>query len=642
MRPRQDLGTYPEGALLHGKPWRGALERFAPCVFCIRGASAVGAETAGGAPSFFRIGTSHRIVPDPTDPLAAFRAEVARLLSEAARKTRFEGAWPALESPPDPAMGDLGLPCFSLAKALRKAPNAIALDVAGAVPQEGRTWVARVEAQGPYVNFAVDRSRLADLVLADPRRALSAAPKGVKVLLEHTSANPNGPLHVGRARNPIVGDTLARLYRAAGYDVEAQYYMDNLGRQVATLAWGKWNLTPDSLPPTARGKVDHDLVRYYQAAHDQAKADPAVAEQVKRLVEQLESADPDLLRRVRTVYEACFAGMQQSLGRLGVRYDSIKDESDVVLDGSVARTIEALKRLPIAGVEPDGANYLDLSSLLKGQKDKFFFTRRDGTSVYATRDIAYHAWKAGHVGAAGRLVDVLGEDHRLQSLQVGAALDALGVARPQVIFYAFVSLPEGKMSTRANRVVFLDDLLDQAAELAYEEVRKRRGDELPGPRLRAIAEAVGIAAVRFNIARIQPEKPIEFRWEEALNFDGDSAPYLLYAYARAASLVRRCSEAGIRSDLSRAKPGPGEQRLAWTLARFQTTVQEAVEKSAPQRFAAYALELAGAFNEYYRDHRVLECEDKAQQGLRMAACMAGQIALHRALDILGLPALDEM
>jgi arginyl-tRNA synthetase len=580
------------------------------------------------------------------DPMAGFRAEVDRLLAAAAQALKVQQPWPALESPPDPAMGDLGLPCFTLAKALRKAPNAIALDVASAVPSEGRTWVARVEAQGPYVNFSVDRSRLADLVLSDPAAAITARPSGQKVLLEHTSANPNGPLHVGRARNPIVGDTLARLHRAAGHQVEVQYYMDNLGRQVATLSWGKWNIDPATLPPPGRDKVDHDLVRYYQAAHEMAKSDPAVGAEIKKLVEELESAAPALLEKVRGVYGACFEGMLQSLHRLGARYDSVKDESDVVLDGSVARTIEALKRLPIAGTdEANGANYLDLSSLLKGQKDKFFFTRGDGTSVYATRDIAYHAWKAQQVaaaGPAGRLVDVLGEDHRLQSLQVGAALDALGVARPLVIFYAFVSLPEGKMSTRANRVVFLDDLLDEAAERAYAEVRLRRGDELPERRLREIAEAVGVAAIRFNIARIQPEKPIEFRWEEALNFDGDSAPYLMYAHARASSLVRRCLDARIQPSHAHARPGDGEQRLAWTIARLQPAVQEAVEKAAPQRFAAYALEMAGAFNEYYRDHRVLECEDKAVQSMRLAACMAGQAALRKALETLGIPALDEM
>lgn len=579
----------------------------------------------------------------PVHPLAAFRAEAERLLATAAAGLGHTGALPALESPPDPAMGDLGLPCFTLAKALRKAPNAIAADLAAKVPVAGRDWVVAVGAAGPYVNFTLDRVRLAAAVLADPEAALRAERKPGKVLLEHTSANPNGPLHVGRARNPIVGDTLARLYRAAGHDVEVQYYMDNLGRQVATLSWGKWNLKPETLPPAARDKIDHDLVRYYQAAHDQAKSDPKVAEQIKHLVEQLESADAKLLDRVRPVYGACFEGMQASLNRLGAKYDSIKDESDVVLDGSVAKTVAALKQLPIAGVEPDGANYLDLSSLLKGQKDKFFFTRKDGTSVYATRDIAYHAWKAAQVKASGgRLVNVLGEDHRLQALQVGTALDALGLQRPTVIFYAFVSLPEGKMSTRANRVVFIDDLLDEAHERAYEEVKKRR-PELGDAELHAIAEAVGVGAIRFNIARIQPEKPIEFRWEEALSFDGDSAPYLMYAYARAANLVKKCREAGLvpkRAGLP--TPEAGESKLLGVVARFQQAVQEAVAADAPHRLAAYAIQLAGAFNEYYRDHRVLECEDAGQQALRLATVEAARVALAKTLHTLGLAALDAM
>ncbi|MHB1261092.1 MAG: arginine--tRNA ligase [Thermoplasmatota archaeon] len=575
-------------------------------------------------------------------PLAAFRAEASDLLSKAAAALGHAGPLPALESPPDPAMGDLGMPCFTLAKAMRKAPNAIAADLAKAVPSAPRTWVATVSAAGPYVNVMADRAKLAAAVLRDPSAALRAEPKGVKVLLEHTSANPNGPLHVGRARNPVVGDTLTRLYRAAGYDVEAQYYMDNLGRQVATLSWGKWNLDPATLPPAGRDKIDHDLVRYYQAAHDQAKSDPNVAAQIKKLVEELESADAALLKRVRPVYEACFKGMLESLTRLGAKYDSIKDESDVVLDGSVERTVAQLKRLPIAGVEPDGANYLDLSGVLKGQKDKFFFTRKDGTSVYATRDIAYHAWKAEQVKGGGRLVNVLGEDHRLQALQVGTALDAIGVQRPHVVFYAFVSLPEGKMSTRANRVVFIDDLLDEAHDRALEEVRKRR-PELAATELDHIAEAVGVAAIRFNLARIQPEKPIEFRWEEALNFEGDSAPYLMYAYTRAANLVRKCLEAGVAMDGWEKTPmGAGEQKLLGTVARYQDAVQEACSQNAPQRMAAYCLELAGAFNEYYRDHRVLECEDPLQQRLRLATCEAARQAMQAALGTMGIPALASM
>jgi arginyl-tRNA synthetase len=576
-------------------------------------------------------------------PMAAFRDEATALATRAAAALGHTGPLPAPEVPPDPAMGELGFACFALAKTLRKAPNAIAAEMAKAVPAAPRAWVAAAAAAGPYLNFRIDRHRLAGAALSDPAGVLRAAPRPGKVLLEHTSANPNGPLHVGRARNPIVGDSLARILRAAGHDVEVQYYMDNLGRQVATLAWGKWNLDPATLPPPGRAKVDHDLVRYYQAAHDVAKADPKAAAGVREVVERLESADASLLPRVREVYEACFRGMQESLHRLGVRHDTIKDESDVVLDGSVARVVEDLKRLPVAGVEPDGANYLDLSAQLKGQKDKFYFTRKDGSSVYATRDIAYHAWKARQVGPGGRLVNVLGEDHRLQALQVGTALEALGVPRPTVVFYSFVSLPEGKMSTRANRVVFLDDLLDQAADLALEEVRKRRGGELDDAAMARIAEAVGVAAVRFNIARIQPEKPIEFRWEEALNFDGDSAPYLMYAYARASSLLGKAREAGLEPGPCDAQlAGDGEARLALAIARYPEAVAEAADQLAPHRVCAYAIQLAGAFNEYYRDHRVLECEDAAVQQVRLAAVAAAHQALATTLRTIGVPTLESM
>jgi len=575
------------------------------------------------------------------DPHRAFRAEATTLLEDVFRRLGHEGGLPAFEVPPDPAMGDLGCPCFPLARPLRRAPSEIAREAAAAVDASGTTWVREVRAVGPYVNLFLDRNRLAAHVLRDPDAALTAAPKPGRVLLEHTSANPNGPLHVGRARNPILGDTLARLHRAAGHDTHVQYYMDNLGRQVALLYWGARNIPEDDLPPAGRDKPDHVLVRYYQAANERMKEDPVVAEEVRALVARLEAADPDLLADVRRVYEACFAGMRESLERLGCAYDSTKDESDLVASGAVEETLHRLQGTPRAAQEEDGAWYLDLSDVLKGQKDRFYVTRKDGTSVYATRDVAYHVWKAGQVGDDGRLVDVLGEDHRLQALQVRTALEALGERVPTVVFYAFVALPEGKMSTRVGRVVFLDELMDEAVARADEEVRRRRAD-LPESRALSIAEAVGIAAVRFNIVRIQPEKPIEFRWEEALDFEGDSAPYLMYAHARAASLLRKAAEEGLVPRFDAGHIGDGEARLAATVARFLPEAEEAVERLAPHRFAVFALELASAFNEYYRDHPVLQCEDEALRGVRLLVVQAAREALRRAHEALGLPVLDEM
>ncbi len=574
------------------------------------------------------------------DPLSAFRAQLTNAVAATLEGWGVEATLP-LETPPDTDMGDAGIPCFMLAKALRKAPAAIAADLAATIAADD--WIAEVRAVGPYVNVFMDRRRLAAAILGNPSAALTAPAKPGKILLEHTSANPNGPLHVGRARNPILGDTLARLLRAAGRDVETQYYMDNLGRQVAQLYYGKKHIDGAQLPPAGRDKPDHDLVRYYQAANEVRERDPAVAEEIKQLVATLETAPPELLADVRTVYEACFEGMRQSLERLGVTYDSIKDESDLVMGGDVEETIARLKNSPRWNQEEDGANYLDMEAELKGNKStKFFFTRKDQTSVYATRDVAYHKWKAEQVeshGDEGYLINVLGEDHRLQSLQVSVALEELGHPRPHVVFYSFVSLPEGKMSTRANRVVFLDDLLDEAVSRAYDAVKERRGDELGDAQLHDIAEQVGIAAIRFNIARVQAEKPIAFRWEEALDFEG-GAPYLMYAHARAASLLRRAE--GIAPVFDADLVGDGEIRLAMKIAHFVPALEEAASSDAPHKFCHYVLELAGAFNEYYRDHPVLDCEDPKMQSLRVWSFGVAKEALRSGLAALGLPAPDAM
>lgn len=580
------------------------------------------------------------------DLTAAFRREAADALRAAVEALAPGTVAPPLETPPDAAMGDAAMPCFPLAKALRKAPAAIAIDLAAAVQVPAGSWISAVEAAGPYVNVRMDKTRLAAEVMRDPDGALDRGHRGGRILLEHTSANPNGPLHVGRARNPILGDTLARILRAAGHDVEVQYYMDNLGRQVAQLYWGATHIDAASLPPLAdkrASKRDHDLVRYYQAADALRSGDEKAAADIASLVARLEGADEALLAEVRGVYEACFEGMRESLARLGVAYDSVKDESDLVLSGAVDDVVARLADSPRAGIEDDGARYLDLADRLQGAKStKFYYTRRDGTSVYATRDIAYHAWKAERVGPEGRLIDVLGEDHRLQSLQVGVALSELGHRAPDVAFYAFVSLPEGKMSTRANRVVFLDDLMDEAVERAYEAVRSRRGDELGEEELRAIAEAVGIAALRYNIAKVQPEKPIKFRWEDALDFEGDSAPYLMYAHARAASLLRKAKAAGVTSaDAEVARSGPGEHALLAAVAAFPAAVAEAAERLAPHGFAAYALRLASAFNDYYRDHPVLDAPD-AVRATRLRCVEVARTALAAALETLGLPAIDAM
>ena len=275
---------------------------------------------------------------------------------------------------------------------------------------------------------------------------------------------------------------------------------------------------------------------------------------------------------------------------------------------------------------------------MSGRNTKFFFTRSDGTTLYATRDVAYHLWKAKH---ADILINVLGEDHKLEAKQVEIALKLIGAETiPKAVFYSFVTLPGGKMSTRRGRVVYLDDLIDEAVARAFEEVKKRRGNELTEEKIKHIAKLVGLGSIRYNILKIQPEKDIVFKWEDALNFEGYSAPFIQYAHARASSILRKMPSPG-KVDV---KPLTHQQEIALVklLARFPGVVREACGNNRPNLVANYLYDLAAQFNQFYRDCPVIKAENKKLRDARLALVQATSITLRNGLYLLGISAPEEM
>ena len=574
-------------------------------------------------------------------PAEKFEDEVAGKLKELLVKIDREFAENIkLEIPPSPDKGDLSFACFPLAKILKKPPQEISAEIARAV--EKGEWIDRVEACGGYVNFFINVEKLCAetvrLIREMDEKYGSFESRKEKVIIEHTSANPNGPLHVGRARNPIIGDTLVRVYRFYGYSVKSQFYVDDLGKQVAILAWGLKNIDPSTLPPPSREKADHYLVRFYQKAYQMMEENPDVEEEINEITRLCESGDEKTIEMVREAYEKALDGIKESLKRINVEFDEFVEESRFVRDGSVYKVVEELKKSKYAGSE-DGAWYIDLREFgIQGRDTRFFFTRKDGTTLYATRDIAYHIWK---LNQADIIINVLGEDHKLEAKQVEIALRILGMKRlPKVVFYSFVTLPEGKLSTRRGRVIYLDDLIDEAIERAYREVKKRRGNELDEERLREIAEIVGIGALRYNIVKIQPEKDIVFKWEEALNFEGDSAPFVQYAHARACSILRK--ESAPEKITVRNLKHPSEISLAKVLSRFPNVVKISCTQNRPHLIPSYLFELASTFNQFYRDCPVLKAESEEIRKERLALVDSVRIVLRNGLSLLGIEAPEEM
>ena len=514
--------------------------------------------------------------------------------------------------------GDLSLPCFPFAKTLGMAPAAIAEQLAEAIP--AHPSLESINAVNGYLNFRASPAWLAQQLLEGGHRTTNDTRR--EVLIEHTSANPNGPFHVGRARNAILGDTLVRLHRLWGDTVTAEYYVDDMGKQVAVLAWALENMTAEEVEtlladreaanPQWANKADHQRVRWYQAAQLRRKDDPS-AEDIEKAIGTLVHASEHgvevVLRSFENAYQPVLDGMLETLGRLGINFDRFTKESLFVINGDVAKLMEELGGLEINGVADNGAQYLDLGRRgLKG-KTEFFYRRGDGSSLYATRDIAYHRWKWTQ---CNELINVLGEDHKLQAQQVGLTLEELGERRPEVMFYSFIKLPEGKMSTRRGNVVFMDDLLEEAQAHAIEVLKERRPD-LDGDSMMRIAEAVGTSAVRFNIISVSPEKGFTFRWEDALSFEAGSAPFIMYSHTRACSIQSKVEALVGNEFLSATVAAPADAnmpdglvQLLRTLAVHDDRLEKVVREHRPNLFAEYMLHLATAYNSFYRDCYIID------------------------------------
>ena len=581
------------------------------------------------------------VLGDMDYPLTEARKEIINKLKNVLIKLDYNFE-PKLEIPSE-GLGDFSFPCFTLASLIKKSPKDVSEEIAKRI-KKGK-WIKKVKSKSGYVNFFIDKQILITSTLKsidDKKEDYgNLKKKNKRVIIEHTSANPNGPLHVGRARNPIIGDTLVRIFKAAGFDVESQFYLDDMGKQVAILTWGLGNLNSKDIPKSKYNKSDHKTVGFYQVANKLMNDDEKISKEISNIIKNSEKGEQKTIELAHKAYSPVLKGINESLQRINIIIDRYIPESDFVKNKSVEFVVEKLKKSNYCGNE-DGGLYLDLESFgIHGRNTKFFFTRSDGTTLYATRDIAYHLWKGKH---ADKLINILGEDHKLESKQVEIALNLLNVKSiPIPIFYAFVSMPGGKMSTRHGRVVYLDDLIEECVKRAYEEVKIRRDLELSDAKKREISEIIGIGALRYNIIKVQPEKDIVFKWEDALNFEGNAAPFIQYAHARACGILSKLGKNKVIKypDFSLLKHD-SEYNLVKKLAEFPIVIDDSSKGFKPHIIATYLFDTASRFNQFYRDCHVLSEKNIELKKARLALVNSTRIVLKNGLNLLGIIAPVEM
>jgi len=524
---------------------------------------------------------------------------------------------------------------FRLAPVCRKSPKDIAEMLASSMELPENGLIDRVETAGPYLNFFASPAFLDRTVSAIRIQGLDygrLTGRG-KVILEHTSANPNGPLHVGHIRNSIIGDTLARILAKAGYEVETQYYINDMGRQIAIVSWALEHFDFDTSK-----KSDHAIADIYIKANRVLNDEPEKVAEIDELMQRIEQGDPDVAERFKHAVDLAMKGIKHTLERMNVHHDSFAWESTYVRNNDVSATIDRIKDTGRAVVD-NGALMVDLTDY--GFEKKLVIQRSDGTSLYTTRDLAYHLWKAGH---CDRMIDVLGADHKLISGQLKAVLRALGEKEPEIVIFEFVSLPEGSMSTRRGKFISTDELLDQIDVQALIEVEKRRpdtGDDFK----RNVAQFVGIGAVRYDVVKVSPEKSTVFDWREALDFEKQGAPFIQYSHARACSIMANAEEAGIdpaalEHDIS-VLVEDQEIELIKYLSRYSAVIDSAATDLKPHHLATYARELADSFNQFYRYVPVLTAEAPLRDS-RLVLVDCARIVLAIVLDTLGIYAPKSM
>ncbi|MEM3113392.1 MAG: arginine--tRNA ligase [Candidatus Pacearchaeota archaeon] len=535
-----------------------------------------------------------------------------------------------LEIPPIQDMGDYAFPCFSLSKKFKKNPNEISLDLAMKLTKQLEKYkeIEKIENIGGYVNFFINKKTFTKKILSQALvDEFGTAKENNKILIEHTSVNPNASPHVGRARNAIIGDSIVRILRFMGNKVETHYYVNDVSKQVAMLAL-----------VYKKGQTFDDMLKNYVEISKKIEKNPELEKKALDLLEKFEKEEGETTKLFREIVGICVSGQREIFEKFGIKFDYFDYESKYM----GKRSGDLLKKFESSGKlfkDNEGRLVLDLShtSLIRKMKSPVFvLARSNGTGLYGLRDITYTIEKMKKTkGKNGRNIIILGEDQKLYFEQIKEALKILNYAAPEVVHYSFVLLQDNegkakKMSTRRGELVLLGEFYNEALKRAERIIKEKKAKGDP--------EKIALAAIKYAMLKNDNDKNIIFSWNQSLNFEGDSGPYMQYSYARASSILKKIKNKKIKKyEISNITDL--EFKLIKKISEFQDIVKKASITLNPSIIAGYSFHLCQIFNEFYHSNKVIGDENEI---FRAKLVEAFRKTIKKSLSLMGIDVMEEM
>ncbi len=520
-------------------------------------------------------------------------------------------------------------------------PPYLAEEITGRI--EPCKFIRKVEAVNGHINIFLNYSEIILPTIREIRVMGDGygrgKPREEKIVLEHTSINPSGPVHVGRLRNSLIGDSLVRILRFYGYKVETHYYVNDIGKQIAIIALGmKEGIKPDGDAAKNymgyKDKEDFKILFHYISANREFESNPEFARRVQEFIKDAEEGNPTALDEISSVARRCLDGQRKIFHSMGIEFDFFDFESDWLREGKIKPVLEFLKKSRYFKTTDAGSG-LDLSKFgLEREGGVSILTRSDGTSVYLLRDITYHLDKAKR---GDLMINVLGEDHKFEFREIKTILQKFYHLPTliEAVHYSFVNFEGDSLSTRKGQIAPVDRLIDEALDKAAKEIEKRK---IAG---KEVAPAIGLGAIKYHILKTSPHKPINFSWKRALDFDGDTAPYIQYAHARCCSILRK-SDINLDSiDNFDKNLDKEEEELLFNLIKFPGVVENSALERKPNLTANYLYALAHSLNRFYRKCPVLPAEQGVKER-RLLLVDATRQVLKNALNLLGIDAPERM